>query len=262
MKILSLTAPFVTPKDIELPFADPWGWAHGSEYRPFLQAKKPRRSTRTVFRGLKFRRRFEALSENEKRVLFALAFNPYLLDVRDQYAFYDPDFYYKAREEGRRMLRTSVSTIDIVVTYVTPSDFTPRYHCISIKPDDYVPDVDDLAREAREANDAAERGWTWELLRGGAISARHFANCFVMYRAVKDTDIYELYEEAGQFAELLRRSSRRGTMASVLRRLASRQRISECDCHRLFSVAVAFGFLAVDNSEPLRADKPLCLIGM
>lgn len=262
MKILSLTAPFVTPKDIELPFADPWGWAHGAEYRPFLQARKSRHSTRTTFRGLKFRRRFEALSENEKRIMFSLVFNPYVLDLREQYAFYDPDAYYTARDKGRRILRSTVITIDIVVTYVLPGDFTLRYHCISIKDKTYVADLDDLAREARESNGAAERGWTWELLRGDAISNRQFANCFVMYRAIKDTDIYELYEKAGRFSELLKHSSRRGTMASVLRRLANRLGISECDCHRLFSVAVTFGFLAVDHEQPLAADKQLYLLGI
>jgi hypothetical protein len=84
-KLLSLARPFVTPRDIRLPPTDKYGWPHGVAYDALLKARQLSLSTRTTFRGMKFRRRYEALSGNEQRILFSLAFHPYVIDVRDQY---------------------------------------------------------------------------------------------------------------------------------------------------------------------------------
>lgn len=237
-----------------------YGMPHGQAYRPFLKAQTPRQSTRSTFCGLKLRRRFEALSESEKKVLFTLGFHPYVVDVRDQYCIYDSKQFHAARTAGNRMLRSSTMTIDVVVTYILPGDPRLRYHGISVKHPDYVADEADKRRELREQNELAKRGWTWELLRGDAVSGIRYANSFVMYRAVRETDVYSRYEESQWFADILKRSSRRGTMGAVLKRISSRVGISEDDAHRLFAVAACFGFLMVDHRMPLLADAPLHLI--
>jgi len=259
-KLLSLARPFVTPKDIRLPGTDKYGWPHGVGYEALLKARQPSLSTRATFRGMKFRRRYEALSGNEQRILFSLAFHPYVIDVRDQYGIYDVAALRSAQRKGERLLRADLMTIDAIVTYVLPSSLDLHYHGISIKPANYVPDQADLDREHREQNALARRGWTWELMRGDAVSQREFANNFGMYRTVRDQDVALNYDGAHWFSKELLRSSARGTMGSVLGRISRRLGISDDVAHQLFAVAVSYGFLTVDHSKDLRVDLPLNLL--
>jgi len=259
-KLLNLARPFVTPRDIPVPPTDKYGWPHGIAYEALLKARQPSLSTRSTFRGMKFRRRYEALSGNEQRILFSLAFHPYVIDVRDQYGIYDVAALRRVQRKGELLLRTDLMTIDVIVTYVMPGSLDLHYHGISIKSVDYVPDQNDLDREHREQNALAPRGWTWELMRGDAISQREFANNFGMYRAVRDQNVALNYDDAHWFSQALLRSSARGTMGSVLGRISRRLGISDDAAHQLFAVAVAYGFLTVDHSWDLRVDSPLHLI--
>lgn len=258
--LLNLARPFVTPRDIRLPPTDKYGWPHGVAYEALLKARQPSLSTRSTFRGMKFRRRYEALSGNEQRILFSLAFHPYVIDVRDQYGIYDVAALHRTQSMGELLLRTDLMTIDVIVTYVLPGSLDFHYHGISIKPADYVPDQEDLDREYREQKALSVRGWTWELMRGDAISQREFANNFGMYRTVRDQDVALNYDNAQWFAKALLRSSAGGTMGSVLGRISRRLGISDDAAHQLFAVAVAYGFLTVDHSKDLRVDSPLHLV--
>ncbi|HDR9009716.1 TPA: hypothetical protein QDB08_002686 [Burkholderia vietnamiensis] len=259
-KLLNLARPFITPRGVRLPPSDKYGWPHGVAYEALLKARQPSLSTRSTFRGMKFRRRYEALSGNEQRILFSLAFNPYVIDVRDQYGIYDVAALQRVQSKGELLLRTDLMTIDVVVTYVTPGSLDLHYHGISIKPVDYMPDQNDLNREHREQNALAPRGWTWELMRGDTVSQREFANNFCMYRTVRDQDVALNYDDAHWFAKKLLRSSTRGTMGSVLGRISRRLGISDNAAHQLFAVAVSYGFLTVDHSKDLRVDSQLHLI--
>ncbi|HDR8952280.1 MULTISPECIES: PDDEXK family nuclease [Burkholderia cepacia complex] len=259
-KLLNLARPFVTPRDVRLPPTDRYGWPHGVAYEALLKARQPSLSTRSTFRGMKFRRRYEALSGNEQRILFSLAFHPYVIDVRDQYGIYDVAALQRVQSKGELLLRTDLMTIDVVVTYVMPGSLDLHYHGISIKPADYVPDPKDLDRESREQSALAPRSWTWELMRGDAVSSREFANNFGMYRTVRDRDVALNYDHAQWFAKKLLRSSTRGTMGSVLGRISRRLGISDDAAHQLFAVAVSYGFLTVDHSKDLRMDLQLHLL--
>ncbi|MFL9888235.1 hypothetical protein PQR66_34790 [Paraburkholderia agricolaris] len=258
--MLNLERRFVTPKDILLPATDKYGWPHGRGYDALLEARQPSWSTRTTFRGMKFRRRYEALSGNEQRILFSLGFNPYVIDVRDQYGIYDIAALHRVLARDERLLRTDLMTIDVLVTYVLPGSLVLRHHGISIKAENYVPDQAELDRELREQQALAARGWTWELMHGDAIGGREFANNFVMYRAVRDQDVSINYDDARRFAKALLKSSARGTMGSVLGRLSRRVGISDGAAHQLFAIAVSYGFLTIDHSKELRVDLPLYLI--
>ena len=67
------------------------------------------------------------------RPLFAFAFNPYVIDIRDQYPVYDQETYNRARRRGERMPISAVQTYDIVLTLVLPPDNRLHYHGVSIK---------------------------------------------------------------------------------------------------------------------------------
>jgi hypothetical protein len=259
-KLLNLARPFVTPKNIRLPPTDKYGWPHGAAYDALLKARQPSLSTRTTFRGMKFRRRYEALSGNEQRILFSLAFHPYVIDVRDQYGIYDVAALRRVLNKGELLLRTDLMTIDVIVTYVLPGSLHLHYHGISIKPANYVADQVELDREQRERMTLALRGWTWELMRGDAIGAREFANNFGMYRTVRDQNVALNYDEAQWFARELLKSSDRGKMGSVLGRISRRLGIGDDAAHQLFAVAVSYGFLTVDHAKDLRVDSSLHLI--
>jgi len=259
-ELLKLSRPFVTPKGIVLPLTDKYGWPHGVTYQALLEARTSSHSTRATFRGMKFLRRFEALSLNEQRIMFSLAFHPYVVDIRDQYGIYDITAFWAEMNKEERLRRTDLMTIDVIVTYVLPGSSQLRYHGISIKPAGHVADNADLDRERRESEALAERGWTWELMRGDAVTDREFANNFMMYRTVRDQDVAFNYDEAYWFASILLKSTASGTMDSVLGRVSRRVGISDDAAHQLFTVAVAHGFLTIDHSKELRVDKPLHLI--
>lgn len=259
-KILELPRPFATPPGIVLPPVDDFGWPHGEAYSALLEARTPSLSTRTTFRGLKFARRYEALSIGELWVLFALLFHPYVVDIREQYGVYDSERLMREIRAGRRMLRTDLMTLDVTVTYVLPGSRQLRYHTVSVKHGNYTPDDTDLKREQREREAMAARGWTWELVKRDALTAREWSNYFVLYRAVRDQNVEALYDRAQAFAQVVLASSLRKDMNSVLGRLARRLEISEALAHQLFSVAVAYGFLTIDHSEELRGDKPIALV--
>jgi len=262
MKILALPLPYSTPPDIWLPHRDAFGWPHGAEYDSFKKARTIRLSTRSTFRGHKFPRRFEALSMNEMRPLFAFGFNPYVVDTRDQYPVYDASAFNNAVLRGKRMPVSSVMTIDIVLTVVLPPDNRIHYHGISIKDANDVLSPATQRRHEREQAAFHARGWTWELLRGNQFSKLAFSNHFMMYRCINKVDVFALYEPSRHFAYALYKSSLRGTMDDVLERLARRQRISLDAGYRLFGVAASFGFVTVNHSMPLRTDAPLHLIGI
>lgn len=260
MKIFELNAPFVTPRDIELPPVDRYGMFHGQHYAPLDEARVARASTRTAFSGLKFNRRFEGLSTNETRIITALQFHPYAVDVREQYATCDERTLHLALRHGERMKRLQMTTVDVIVTYVLPNSKVLHYHTISIKPKDHVPDEADLKRERKEENYMAQLGWTWELIRGDAISLRHHVNNLVLLSYVRETNIYAWYDAAGKFSKtLLRSDTTKGTTGDVLERVGKRAGVSLSDAFRLFAVGVAFGFLRIDHSMPFSKDHSLFL---
>ncbi|QWC88823.1 TnsA endonuclease N-terminal domain-containing protein [Cupriavidus metallidurans] len=259
MRIFELTAPFVTPRDIELPPVDNYGMYHGQSYSALDEARFARNSTRTVSSGLKFDRRFEALSTNEMRIITALQFHPYVVDVREQYGTCDDDALNRALSRGERMRRLQMTTIDVIVTYVLPGIKALHYHSVSIKPAGHVPDQADERREEKEENFMAQLGWTWELVRGDAITLQRHINNLVLLSYVHQTDIHAWYEAAGIFSKRLLRSRTDGMAVDVMERVGKRAGVSLDDSFRLFSTAVAFGFLRIDHSKPFAADRRLVL---
>lgn len=133
MNILELPLPFVTPRDVLLPHRDAFGVLHGIDYDPSRKASAMGFGTRASFGGVKFVRTLESLSMNETRPLFSFGFNPYVLDVREEYPVYEQKDYDRAKIRGVRMSSNKVMTIDIVLTLVLPPDNRLHYHGISIK---------------------------------------------------------------------------------------------------------------------------------
>lgn len=260
MKILELPAGFRTPRGILLPSHDDFGIPHGLNYEAHQKARTVRLSTRSTFRGLKFHRRFEALSMNEARALFGFAFNPYVVDIRDQYPIYRTQDFNRATLRGARLQKTQVMSIDIVLTIILPHEDSLHNHCVNIKDAGAVLSEKDERRFESEKLRSADRGWTWELLRGDRFSMREYANHWVLYRSIRDTDVFLHYDAAELFASKLLRASTRGTFDSVVRRISRQLDILPDLGHKLFAVAVSFGFIHLDPTKDLRVDSPLHLL--
>jgi len=259
-RLFELPLPFVTPPDIILPAFDAWGFAHGEAYTPLLKARTPLMSTRAVIPGLKDGRLHQALSMSEFRILRKLAFFPYVVDIREQYGTYNGRAFWAAKARGTRMLRMHLTTIDIVVSYVLPSDRRIRYHAISVKSPDYVPTDKDLLREKKERALMAARGWTWELMRGDVVSTLEFTNLRLLFNHARYQNLPQLYAIGGEFAKVVRSCSNRGSFDAVMLRVARNTGISLDDAYARFSVAVAYGFLQVDHNYPLSPEVHLRLI--
>lgn len=260
MKISELPIGFRTPRGISLPSHDEFGIPHGIDYEAHQKARTVRLSTRSTFRGLKFHRRFEALSMNETRALFGFAFNPYVVDIRDQYPMYRTQDFNRATLRGARLLKTQVMAIDIVLTIVLPPGNNLHNHCVNIKGAGAVLSEKDERRFEGEISRSADRSWTWELLRGDVFSMRQYANHWVLYRSIRDTNVFLHYDAAETFAAKLARASTRGTFDLVVRRVSQQLDISPDFGHKLFAVAVSFGFIHLDPTKDLRVDSPLYLL--
>lgn len=260
-KILDLPVGFKTPRGVVLPSHDDYGIPHGVNYEAHQKARTIRLSTRTTFRGLKFHRRYEALSMNEVRPLFGLAFNPYVVDIRDQYPLYRVEDFNRATLRGERLKKTQIMSIDILATLVLPPDNRLHYHGISIKDAGQELSDKDLRRQEREKLTLNDRGWSWELQRGDKFSMREYANHWVLYRSIRETNVFCHYDEAEAFATALLKSTMRGTFDAVIRRVCRRLAIAPDLGHKLFAVAVSFGFIWLDHSKDLRVDSPLHLVG-
>ncbi len=262
MEIIEATkAPFITPSGILLPSHDSYGQLHGAGYRPVHKARKSRRSTRSTFVGPKTRRRYEALAQTEFKLLTIFAFNPYIVDIREQYSVYKQEAFNRAMREGRRMPIKDRMTIDIIVTMINPVDGRLHYHGISIKAPGKVLTKEETARHQREEAALAERGWTWEWLRSDAFTDVHYFNCFWMYRTIREEDdVLAQYDVASEFAEYLLTRSTKGILSSVMTRVGNQLGISVHRAHELFCIAVSFGMLRVDHTKPLRPNAELHLL--
>jgi hypothetical protein len=258
--ILTLPRPFITPAHVRLPAVDSEGFPHGESYTALLKARTPSMSTRTTLPGFKFKRRFEVLSLGELRILLALWFNPYIVDIREQYGRFDTEAFYRSLDQGMTLPRSQLMTIDVIATYLAPHDGRMRNHAISVKSRDYEPTDDDLAREKRELASVRHAGWTWELLLGDSITDMEYGNYGFLWSLVRNQDLPSLYAPASRFMQLLVRVSDRGSLEEMLHRAAIRGGIGQAHAARLFAVGVAYGFLTPDHRCPIRAHQPLYLI--
>ncbi|CAG9269502.1 TnsA endonuclease N-terminal domain-containing protein [Paraburkholderia caribensis] len=259
MEILKLPLPFVTPRHAALPFRDAFGVPHGDHFVPMRDAADMNTATRVSFGALKFRRAHQALAINEMRPLYAFSFNPYVIDIRDQYPVYDQKKYNAAKTLGRRMSVEDVMTLDIILTLVLPPDNRLHYHAVSIK--DGAEEFDDATKTRldKEEHKILSRGWTYELLRGNQFDALTWGNHALMKTWVANVDVWQHYDEASAFARRMLVRSTRGTLDDIMSRHARHLGISLNWCYELFAVAACFGFLYPDHQEALRTDKQLYL---
>ncbi|QQC63189.1 TnsA endonuclease N-terminal domain-containing protein [Paraburkholderia ginsengisoli] len=259
-RIFDLKPPYPAPSLSKLPKRDAFGWPHGDEYTPLLKARTPSMSTRAVMPGFKLERLHQALSTAELRVLTKLAFHPGILDFREQYGIVDEKAFWRAELTGKRMQRSKLMTIDVIVTYFCPRELKLKYHAISVKARGYIPDEKDLRREERERKAMEERGWTWELIIGDEVSMVEFGNLQLLMGFAVHHHLPSLYSVAESFAKVVIRCSNRGSLDAVLLRVARNIGISLDDAYVRFSASVAYGFLAIDHRYDLRPANRLELI--
>jgi len=258
--ILDLPRPFVTPPNLRLPPADSQGFPHGEDYSALLKARSPSMATRTTLPGLKFHRRFEALSLGELRILLALWFSPYCVDLREQHAWFSVDALNDAAARGFTLARSQLMTIDVIATYWCPTDRRLKNHAISVKPASYRRTGEDIEREEREQATVGRVGWTWELLRSDAVTNTEYGNYAFLWSLVRHQNVPSLYAESGEFAKLLSKVSDRGTLRDMLARAANRAGMTSDRAARLLAVGAGYGFLTPDYRAPIRIDEPFYLI--
>jgi len=259
MKVLELPHPYVTPRHAVLPRRDAYGVLHGSHYVPLCDPAETNIATRASFAGVKVRRVHEARSLNELRAIYAFSFNPYVIDIREQYPVYTQEAYNRAKLAGARMPKSQMMRYDAVLTLVLPPDSHLHYHGVSIKDatEKFGPKV--TKRHQRECESFASRDWTWEWFLGSQFTKLAYGNHALMQTWVANKDIWADYDEATILAARLYTRSMRGTLHDILERHSRHLGISLDHAFELFAVAVSFGFLWVDHSHYLRVDQPLNL---
>ncbi|BEU27580.1 TnsA endonuclease N-terminal domain-containing protein [Paraburkholderia sp. 22B1P] len=260
MDMRDLTLPYCTPEGFELPFRDPYGVPHGTNYVPFNRASDMNIATRATFAGVKVARTHEACSLNEARAIASFNFNPYVVDIREQYPVYSQDAYNRARVSGKRMARSRVMTYDVVLTFAFDQSRL-HYHGVSIKDASKTELSDrDKKRMEREETAFAKRGWTWQMMLGDNFSKRAFGNHMLMRSWIGRINIYSSRAYAKAFATRLSGHSLEGSLNEIVARNARYMGISRDYAFTLFGIAVSLGYLYVDHREELRVDRPLTLL--
>lgn len=255
--ILELPRPFVTPPRIELPSYDSYGWPMDDVYKSILKARTPSFATRGMLPSITNDRVFEALSMGEFVIQLSLMFNPYVLDVREQYAFYEDAAYRRASEQGRRLLRSNLTTIDLVVTHLRPGSSELHFHMVNVKHATFAPKDKDVKREFKERGLADGRTWTWEMLRSNSVPRQEVVNYALLWSLARTTKVRHLYDASLRLADQFRTHSVKGSMDEVLTRRARSLGISLHDAYRLFVSCVAHGFVTLDHSKPLDKHLPI-----
>lgn len=244
-----------------LPDYDPRGNRSVSNgYVPGKNAKASRKGLPGYFFSHKAGGKVPHHSDLEKRLLTALELCPYVVEIRAQYPEWDEDHLAEIAQQGRRIARNKIMTIDIMVTLKFPGCPDVIYHAIAGKPYALVGKQGNQARHTRERNEVDGWGTTHEVMTELTISQMEHSNNLLLLAYMRNVeDIKELSESAKALADALNRTRVRGTLDRVIEVVSRRFGWDVNTGYRIFAVAHFLGHLAWNHDFKLGPDKPMKL---
>ncbi|WP_414446768.1 hypothetical protein AB4851_08245 [Burkholderia sp. 22PA0099] len=260
-RILELSRPFVRPSALSIPKHDVYGWPMDSAYTSILEARTSSFATRGTLPSITDERVFEALSMGEFVIQLSLMFNPYVLGFREQYPVVNDAAYQRAAEQGKRLPRSKLTTIDLLVTHLIPGSLDIHFHMVNVKHASFEPTGKkleaDTRRQLKERRVADQSSWTWERLRSDSIPRQEVVNYAFLWSLTRTSKIRHLYDASSVLASQFRTHSVAGSLDETLKRRARSLNISLHEAYRLFASCVAYGFVTLDHTKPLDKHLPI-----
>lgn len=244
-----------------LPDIDPRG--HPSVrngYQPWKNAKASRVGLPGYIFSRKGGGKVPHHSDLEKRVIVALEFCPYVVEIRVQYPEWDEERLARIVNRGGRVSRTEVMTLDIMATLKIPGCSEPIYHAISVKPEALLDRPGNQRRHSKERHTVYCWDATHEVMTDQTISYEEHGNNLQLLAYMQDVEkIEELAAPAEAFALVLRRTRIRGSLDRVIKLVAHRFGWDLHTGYRMFAVAHFLGHLVWNHDHRLALDRPMML---
>jgi len=195
----------------------------------------------------------------ERAVAMLLEVDPWVLDYREQYVRASDDLLAAiAQNPSEPVLRNKVFTLDFVVTYQSrqPMDF--EYEVFNVKETRADASKESNQRRfAREREDARSLGWAWQCVVKEEMNAVAVLAAVRLMKWGGAFAYRDRQEEALKLATLVRKMNMGQSLDELLKMAAEKLHVTLDDAYQFFSMAVCFGFLAVDLNEGLGVHMPV-----
>ncbi|WP_322024388.1 TnsA endonuclease N-terminal domain-containing protein [Burkholderia sp. BCC1977] len=232
----------------------------GRMYRPFIEAKDTTLGVGFSVPGVKTGRTHEYLSLLERKLHFLLELRPEVVDLREQYPLYDIDKIRSILANNPKPLRTSVMTIDVLVTETRSGWREHRHTGLSLKYSSELTKKTTWRRLIREKEFCLKQGWGWSLVTEQHIHEMKWRMSRRIWRWMKDSDGGTLADDAARIASILNTDNLRSSTADTRLSAAAAKMGSDLNhAYRLLGVAAVLGYVSVDTTQHLGPRWPLAI---
>ncbi|MCA8287320.1 TnsA endonuclease N-terminal domain-containing protein [Burkholderia vietnamiensis] len=233
----------------------------GRMYRPFIEAKDTTLGVGFSVPGVKAARTHEYLSLLERKLHFLLELRHGVVDFREQYPLYDIDKLRSILANNPNPSRTSVMTIDVLVTETKSGWKDHRHTGLSVKYSNELTRQTTWRRLIREKEFCLKQGWGWSLVTEQHVDEMKWRMSRRIWRWMKNSDGGALADDAARIASILNTGNVRSATADM--RLSVAAKKMGCDlnqAYRLFGIAAVLGYVRVDTTQHIGPRWPLAIV--
>ncbi|XLZ68741.1 hypothetical protein ABT364_19630 [Massilia sp. SR12] len=197
----------------------------------------------------------------EYRHLSHFEMNPFVVEIRTQYAEWRSSLYREYERQGMRMPKRALMTIDFLLTLKIPGRADFHYHAVSTKPYELLTDPKVQSRHRREVASLAVWGCTHEVMTQHSVTDMEaINNCrlFEYMREVKDIGCYA--KLASDMATALLNDPTVRTCDQKIGSVARQFGWTLNEGYRVFAIANFLGYITLNHEYELILDKPLVVL--
>lgn len=225
---------------------------NGRLYTSFLRPTAGRKGLANAAWSPKTQRDHSYLSFGERGVHYWLQFQPNVVDIREQYPFFDPDEIGAYLDSGRRVPRNKVATLDFVLTLAPANDKPLRHVAISVKEAGDLASGEEVWRRfSRERQFCEEHGWVHTIYTEREISRDVARRARRVALWAKESKLADDAVEARRISELMPRGTSNVSLETLMRRAARELKCSLDAAYRLVSVAAMLGLVRFDFTREI-----------
>ncbi|PLY59582.1 hypothetical protein HBH1_02092 [Herbaspirillum sp. BH-1] len=243
----------------ELPECDPRGNASAPAFDPWKKATDSTEGIAGNDFSFKAGGRIVPFhSYVEAKIFSCLEMNPFVVEIRPQYPEWDAAKLFKRAAEGKKMLKTSILTIDFMLTLKYPDDPKLYYHAISCKPYDLVAGA--AKRHLKEFTYVNMWRCTHEIMTEFTYTEQQSVNCRRLMQYMRYVqDISSHKENAARLALSLARQSHGATTDQRIDQACAQHSWHRDEGYRYFGIAAFLGYVIPNHDFELWPTKPLHL---
>lgn len=243
--------------------ADPRGIPGGHLYESFKQVRdlRTKESLRVTYDTVYAGTRLHLASLQEEYVAMKVEANSAVVDLRSAYPCYDREAIRRDLVAGKKIAKTRIFTIDLMVTYEPTLPFGQlRYGGKSVKSPDIREQPEVLRRSERERAFCTSWDWSWEYAEVPAET--EIASLSNLRQWARARPLDEGAKDARELAHQLYKTSSNKPLFDLLGMLGRRIGVSHRDQFFVFGAAYYLGMIRLDLNSPVDEEYPPCLLQM